>query len=471
MSLLSVLFAIAILIWLIPIVRSGRMFVLAIAILGVGTVLGPAFFAIDGPIQVSLDRVMFFMMIALAAVGWRLGYISLPSLNRMDYLVAAIVLWFYLSAASGEAPPGTPPIARWLFYIAMPAGMHAIMRVLKVDSRDVRWLTYGTIGLGIYLAITAVCEIKGLHGLVFPKFIVDADQWEFYGRGRGPLMNPSGNGIVISLGLIAATVAFINATPRKKVVLGIVIVCLLGGVYATLTRSAWLGAVAAVGLIGLAYSPRWVRVLGLAAAVIVAGLAVAGLKEQLIRMKRDKNLTAVDAEKSMKLRPLLAIVAWEMFKDKPITGHGYGHYFANNGPYHNDRSYGMPLEQARRYYQHNVLLSVLVDTGLIGFSLFVGWIGVLALSAWRLARDKLASRESRIVGWLMIGFLVAYFCNGMFQDVMIIPMVHMYLFFLAGLTATVYQAGLAAQGTRVGRRAEDASAGDRRNGVGLPIPG
>ena len=54
-----------------------------------------------------------------------------------------------------------------------------------------------------------------------------------------------------------------------------------------------------------------------------------------------------------------------------------------------------------------------------------------------------ASRiEVRTVGMLMIGTFAAYLCNGMFQDVMIIPMVHMFLFFLGGLTITVMQSGI-----------------------------
>ena len=44
---------------------------------------------------------------------------------------------------------------------------------------------------------------------------------------------------------------------------------------------------------------------------------------------------------------------------------------------------------------------------------------------------------------MLLGALTAYFCNAMFQDAMIIPMVHMFLFFLAGVGVTVYQKGLA----------------------------
>jgi O-antigen ligase len=274
---------------------------------------------------------------------------------------------------------------------------------------------------------------------------VDAEVWEFFGRARGPLMNPSGNGILMTIGVVAAVISCIYANYRGRLVYGLIATLLLAGVYSTLTRSAWLGAFGALVLIAMVYAPRGVRVFGLAVVILIGSFSALGLKEQLVRLKRDKNLTAADAEKSIQLRPLLVVVAWEMFQDHPLIGHGYGHYFEHNGPYHNDRSYQLPLEEARTYAQHNVLLSVLVDTGLIGLSMFVTWIMMLVGISWRLARDVTPQQETRWIGLLFLGAMTAYLCNGMFQDVMIIPMVHMFLFFLAGVCVTTYQRGLAGQ--------------------------
>ena len=96
-------------------------------------------------------------------------------------------------------------------------------------------------------------------------------------------------------------------------------------------------------------------------------------------MKRDKKLTAADAEKSVKLRPLLAVVAWEMFKDRPIAGHGLGRYEQEQGSAFTPiAATACRLEQARNYVQHNVFLSVLVDTGLIGFGLVLSWLTMIA---------------------------------------------------------------------------------------------
>lgn len=462
MSLIALLFAFALLIWMIPIARSGRLLLIGILILATGTVCGPNFFSIDGPIQISIDRLLFFVLVCMAVVGLRLGTTRVPSPNRIDWLVLGMVGWFGFSALTGGSdPPGTPPVARWMFYLAMPAGMYGIARLVKIKTDDIHWIIIGLITLGVYLSATAVFEVRGLHGLVFPRYIVDPSEWEFFGRGRGPLMNPSGNGFVISTALAAALIGLVQSKRDRRIFYGVVIACLAAGVYATLTRSAWLGGVATIGAIGLVYAPRSIRVVCLCALVILVGIATTSAKEQIFRLKRDQNLSAADAEKSVKLRPLLAIVAWEMFKDSPLTGHGFGHYFAKRKPYHDDRGYGLPLAQARPYAQHNVFLSVLVDTGLIGITLFVSWFLSIAAIAWQLARDGASRPERRAIGLLLLGTMATYFCNAMFQDTMIIPMVHMFLFFIAGVAVTTADSGLviaSAQRRRSNRREPSRSA-------------
>lgn len=169
-----------------------------------------------------------------------------------------------------------------------------------------------------------------------------------------------------------------------------------------------------------------------------------GLKEQLLSIKRDKQLSAVESAKSIELRPLLAVVAWEMFKDQPIIGHGFGHYFEHNLPYHDNRSYGLPLDRVRTYAQHNTFLAVLVDSGLIGILLLLGILATLGSVAWRLARDT-PHPEARTVGALLLGGLVIHICNSMFHDLIVIPMVQTFLLFIGGCAVTILQSGLAAE--------------------------
>ena len=444
MDFLVVLFCLSALVWSVPLVRSGRPIYLAILLLGVSTVFGPLFFAIEGAIQFSLDRLLWVVMLGLVAVQWRLGNLAKPTMSRIDWLILAIVGYMFISCQRGGQPPtGSSPTARWLFYVLMPLGSYWVVRLSKLQVNDVRWLKRLILGLGAYLSATAVFEVAGLHGLVFPKYIVDPERWEFFGRGRGPLMNPIGNGMVITLSMIVAILEFMSAGRRGKVGYAMLTMLMLCGGYATLTRSVWVGMAAALGVISLIHLPRWVRVLGFAGAIVFGGAMMMGLKEQLMSIKRDKALSASDAAKSVELRPLLAVVAWEMFKAKPVIGHGFGHYFEHNSPYHDIRSYNLPLPEVRSYAQHNTFLMMLVDTGALGLFAFVSWLAMLFGVGWQLANKRQLAREGQQVGVVLLGGITAYFCNGMFHDLVVIPMVQMFLLTIGGFAVTIYCRGFA----------------------------
>ena len=451
MTVLALLFAAAIAVWAIPLLARMRTGALMMGVLLAGTVVGPAFFSIDGPVQISLDRVLWAVACMIAVARLVRTHDWIPTLARTDWVVLALVGWSLVScvrAGMFDAEPA--PIARWLFFLGLPLSMYLVGRTLRPDLNELRRWVSILIALGLYLAVTAVFEMKGWRVLVFPRFINDPEVWEFFGRGRGPLLNPAGNGVLMTMSLAACTDRFFRSERLGKVGYGVAAAILLLGCYATLTRSVWLGAAVTVGLITWIHVPRWLRVVGLAGMVVLAGAMAMGLKDQVMSLKRDKNLSAAEAAKSVELRPLLAIVAYEMFRDRPITGHGYGHYFDSSEPYHAIRSYDLPLENVRPYMQHNVFLSLLVDLGLIGLACHGLFLVSLWISAWRLAnRDGIPAppasgaatpRVRGNLGAVMIGLWCGYVVNGMFHEISIIEMMHMYLFFFAGLVVTAVSA-------------------------------
>ena len=77
-------------------------------------------------------------------------------------------------------------------------------------------------------------------------------------------------------------------------------------------------------------------------------LVLATQWESLLTFKRDKELTAEATAESVKLRPILATIAWQIFCDHPLLGVGFGQYKEEHINYMADRSYDLPLEKGPR---------------------------------------------------------------------------------------------------------------------------
>ena len=246
--------------------------------------------------------------------------------------------------------------------------------------------------------MTAIAEVKNLSWLIYPKYILNASFEGFLGRARGPFLNPVANGLAICLGMLSAIAVWKEVPRRWRILLTFLVLLNLGGIYLTQTRCVWLGAIAALGIFFITTIPRAKRLPLVAYCLLIGVALVASQWESLLFMKRDKGLTAEDAAKSVELRPILAVVAWKMFKDHPVDGVGLSQYDPNAKYYLIDRGIDLPLERARGYTQHNVLLSLLTETGLVGMTLFVVVLLLWAYKGLKLRGDPVRPDWARRQG-------------------------------------------------------------------------
>jgi O-antigen ligase len=434
MEILLLIGAIVALAWGgVILVRGGLVAGLLLVLLS-GVCFGHAFYRLPaGPLPITSDRVLLLVVIAQYVVYRRWGLTDPKPLSRADVLLGAFFLVLLVSTFTHDfTSQRALPVSQLAFFYLMPAIVYWIARQTAWTEPAAQWL-FACLGIfGIYLALTAVAETHGWGGLVFPSYIHSPAFKEFYGRGRGPLLNPAGNGLLQTLGLCGALMLWPRVGRRGQLVLLGLIPLFAYGIYSTYTRSAWIGAAGALGVLVALTTPRGWRMPVIGTALVVSLLVTALSWEQFIAFKRDKELTAEDAAESAKLRPILAQVAWSMFLDRPLLGCGFGQYGEQSRPYLSDRTSELPLEKARPYVQHNVLLALLTETGLLGMGLYMAVLAYWTRTAWRLWRADVAPLWVRQTGLLFIAYLVAYLANGMFQDVSIIPMINMTLFFLAG---------------------------------------
>jgi len=222
-----------------------------------------------------------------------------------------------------------------------------------------------------------------------------------------------------------------------KVALVAIALLIVFGIYSTYTRSVWLALIAACGWFIWFPATRQLKIImvvcGLLA--VIALLPVYG--DKLLSFKRDKEVTQNQMEKSAQMRPMFAIVAMNMFKDRPFLGCGFGQYAQAKDPYLKDPHSGQQLTMTRSLMQHNIFLAYLTETGLLGLGSLVLFIGMMVRASLMVWFNRELPFWPRYFGLLSLTLLSCDMLNGMFHDVSIIPMVNMLLFFLAGITNNI----------------------------------
>ena len=424
----------AALLWAAVVMLRGGLVGGALLVLLAGSCFGFAFFNLPaGPLPLTLDRLLLVALVVQCAIYRRWGWINPPRLTKTDFVLAAFLGLLAISTFTHDFTYHNKlPAAQLVFFFLLPAALYWVVRQADWTDRSSTWLFASLALFGGYLCLTAVAETHQMWWLVVPTYIGSAAYPEFLGRGRGPYLNPIANGMMLALCMSAVLMFWPRITRPMKLLLLAALPAFAWGLYCTLTRSVWIGAaVALVAVLGLS-TPRVWRGAVLAVAALVAAVGIGVGWEHFSAFKRDQFVSVEEVAESAKLRPILAVVAWHMFLDRPLLGCGFGQYIQEAPAYLSDRTTDLPLEKARPYIQHNAFLALLVETGAVGLALFLALITGWSLAAWRLWQNVFAPLWARQIGLLFLAFMGTWVANAMFHNVLIISMVNMVMFFLAG---------------------------------------
>ena len=430
MELLLALAIPALLVWAITYVRLAGIAGCMLAALLIGTVFGHPFFHVS---VVTFDRLILGGCMSLFAAyqirRWNQPIRWTNADFAFLFFIAAMLITTMIHPAQGGF---TEPASKLLFFFLLPAMAYVIASQITLSPAQLRAAFAGFALLGIYLAATAVAEKMNWQWAIFPRYIASPKYEEFLGRGRGPLLNPAANGILLTLALAcAAMIAMWYKQLRRATVLATLPIYLVG-ILCTLTRSVWLGCAAAIAGLLFTLLPRYLRIPAAMAALSVASLGTFVDVKELLSFKRDRNVSVEQMRESAQLRPILAMVAWKMFSDHPLLGCGTNQYMDHAKLYLSDRNTELQLQKARPYVQHNMFLAMLVENGLIALIPFCVLLFHWSLWSWELWKREHLAIEYRQLGLVSLCLLASYIINGMFHDVLIFPMINMYVFFIAG---------------------------------------
>ena len=427
-----------------PQIPMSTMPALLLGVVIAGSVFGHDFFhAPFGPIPITLDRLLLLAAIAMFGWRWLKGREDLPNFNSMDVAIFVWIVCLTLNTLSHDwRAMDKSPLSRLLFFNLLPVVVYFLARSYKTKIGDLRVIALVLGGFGVYLALIALAEIAEFYAVIFPRYIVTSEESEFFGRGRGPFLNPVSNGIFLSVCLGCCWMWWPRLNRVGKFGLLLVGGLLSAGCFATLTRSVWLGFIVGAGIFTWLPASRKQRGALVLATTIIAIIAFPFISDKIWAFKRDKYVTVADMEQSAQLRELFLTIAVDMFQDRPLLGCGFGQYTIAKRPYLQDPYSGQPLSLAQPFYQHNVFLAHLVETGLVGLITLLWVLAVIVYASWSVWRDQSLDLWPRQFGLLSLVILAHYFISGMFHDVSIVPMNQTLFFFLAGIINNIKSNGL-----------------------------
>ncbi|MFZ5829510.1 MAG: O-antigen ligase family protein [Planctomycetota bacterium] len=440
MEYLIVLAAILVAVYGAVVARRGGLLATMLLVMLAGICFSVPFFKVPiGSLPVTIDRLLLVVLVGQYLV-WRWLRLADPKpWGPAEWTLAALSAVLAFSTLRGDwRADAYQPVAWLIVSYAMPIAIYLVARQAQWDEGREHVLLGAIAIFGLYLAAITVAEYLQLWGALFPRYIAATAAeagTEFVGRGRGPLLNPIGNGVMLCTCFAASLMHWPRLPRWGKLLLLAGSLLFVAAIYATLTRSVWMSGILTLAIVVGLSLPARLRLPVLGGGLVLT-VALAGVFwESILTYKRDRDLEAGKAAESAALRPVLAMIAWNMFLDRPILGCGYGQYQRVHLEYTADRSSGLPLEAGRGYVAHNVFLGQLTENGMVGLGLFLALGLVWGLDAWRLWSDARLPLWARQQGLLLLTVLGVYFLNGMFHDLAIVPMANMLLFFVAGVTA------------------------------------
>jgi len=390
--------------------------------------------------NLTISRLMIGVLAGLWIMMWIFGRTRLRSAGRILKLMTAILVFFTLSAIIS----GFETIAVATVHYRLVGGywfaftiFFLVLHSLKTERDIVRLLKFFFV-IGVYLAFTGWCEYMKIWSLVFPRYIADPTIGIHFGRVRGPfLVSPT-------MGLTLVFCFFNNLVLARqlrgiisKYVIYVVCILMLPVIFWTQTRSVWLAMILG-GVIWIAYTRRhWSRV---AAVCVLTAAAIVALTANMENITtRDRTRGGVAEMESIYMRAGLALITWDIFKDYPIAGVGFGH-FRDVAPSYARRVDSPYYTFASTAMEHNNFLSMLAETGMVGLLLYLALLLAFITCSIQLYRRLPESapgpicRDFLILYWVLFA---AYLVDGMFRETSVHPFTNSLFFGIGGIVVAL----------------------------------
>ncbi len=436
MEFLLAILGVGALAWGLIYARYGSLVVGCTIFILFGYVFTRDFWQLDfGPLPLTLDRLLIAGLAVLFAWRWWRGGIQIRPLTGADLLAALLVGYLtvrcVLTEPAGSVASSVSPSWRLIASFLMPAALYWIVRNAELEEKQWKWLLTGLSILGLYLAFTGIAEVKQQWWAVFPSFISDPKLGTHFGRARGPVLMSASLGVYLAVCFWASWFLWSQVNRWWRVLLSGSMLLMCAALYYTYTRSCWLGLAAGLAIVPLLHFPKSWRPAVLAGLIIGVGFGGMFVGSKVVNMGR-KDADG-DAEHSVYQRASFIYVSMRMFRDDPVFGCGFGRFYDKKMPYLSDRSQQIELESIRKLDHHNTFLSILTETGIVGFTLFLATLVAWTRAAWQLVANPRSPRWVRNHGLFALAILIVYTVNALFHDLTLSPSEQWILCLISGI--------------------------------------
>jgi O-antigen ligase len=397
------------------------------------------------PDVMGVNAFLVALLGVVVVTGWHLARQGgrIPPIGLLEVLIVVYLGWNLFSlawpqVADSWAPGPQAPLPTWRFVltgVAIPLLMYLVGRICFRSDAAARHLLWAIMAFGAYSAFVSIGQFH-LPGLVWPRYIVEAPNWE--GRANGVPNQPVVNGLILILGYLAS-MAIVTRRDVSRVLRWaalLVAAATAYGVFLTHTRAAW-GAFFIVTVCGAVWMTGARR--QFVAVLTVMVLAVGIGWSTFTSSDREAGGVASVSEIDDRLN-LIATQVWA-FQQEPLLGWGVGTFATLNVRHHQQFSPDQPWVRGYGVASHQNELGILVELGLVGLML---WLGLLVLLWARAVRAVRAADDDRLEGRtfavLAVLAFVALLATGLTVDLRYFDFINALVFLLLGSATGVTEA-------------------------------
>ncbi len=402
---------------------------------------------IPGFLNLTVPRILFLAGVFVLGVhllvrGRTLRFDS-PTFWALGILIAICALSMTATGwvARTEAVR-TAPYYRFLSSLVLPTVMFLLVySAARNPRRQIHWLlvplfVYGWYALYLaYLQYAAIMGAGALREFIWPAYINDPEFGIHFDRARGAFGASGPQSYLLILVFFADLFGTRRSSGVVRLLLIVQALLIPPAIFFTGLRTAYLAFVLCGILWCLVGGARHLGRIKLALAGLAVLLGVVMFWGNLAQERRQTGGVAQD--EPVLARLVLIEQTWEMFKDHPLTGVGFGHFVDSQLELLRDPA-SLSALSSGVLAQHNLFLNMLAETGVVGLVVTVAAF-VLIFTASKRLYDRLPpesgallSRDFVVLFWVA---LLHYITAAMFRDMLWDPFTNGLFWSFAALVA------------------------------------